>query len=519
MASMRWGDPRRRRRACEGCEFRAALCVLLGGALGCSVPARPQLLVILDTDAPVAGQLFQLLDGGILASPRDGGVPLQISPDATIDTVRIDIIEGATAIDFRDIVAPDPVDWPISFGVPPSRTGAKRRARIRAFRGFFASPGMLTGPDMLKGAATLEPPAEVTIDRLVDLPEPDEGIERLSLILAEDCLGIPSSPLNGTTCIDKDRLSAAPSEGLTAVSDAVPSSVVGSWPGAAAVPCSRPASPGQVCVPGGFTILGELSFAGIADGVLLDPVPLHPVLLAPFFMDQDEFTVKRFRALNGFKGAPPTSPSVGSPYDPAYAFCTWAASGHDDLPVNCVDWASASLACTLSGGTLPTEAQWEHAARGRGQRRLYPWGDEDSTCCTASASRVGVPPSEGGPAVECGPASGIQVVGSHPLATSCGGLGDVSRDGVFDLGGSVSEAMLDNLRPFDAPCWTHVGIATDPVLCDDPTSAEHAMRGGYWNGGLSVALTPLRQGYPVGPAKDVYGNAASGFRCVYPGGS
>ena len=238
-------------------------------------------------------------------------------------------------------------------------------------------------------------------------------------------------------------------------------------------------------------------------------------------MDRTEFTVARLRALQGFPSSmSPTPPSAATPdMNPFEAYCTWTPTGNDALPVNCIQWEAAQRACSLSGGTLPTEAQWEHAARGRGRRFLYPWGNAAATCCAASASREGVPPSQGGPAVECGAmgGSGIEPVGSHSDAQPCQGIADVSLDGVLDMGGSVSELLLDHAAPFDAPCWSAPGIATDPA-CLDAAYTDQSARGGYWNGGLAVTLSPLRQIGPQ-PSGEVSGNAGSGFRCVYPGGT
>jgi formylglycine-generating enzyme required for sulfatase activity len=473
--------------------------VLVAGCSSQGTPL-PQVVLVVDTDAPVSGQLLQ--------HP-------EMSPDAAIDTVRVDVINGTNVIDFRDLVVSEPSDWPLSFGIAPQKGApSSLRVRVRAFRGFFAQAGTLGM------TATLEPPKEVTIDRLVDVPLPIQGVLTLQIVLREDCLGVPSSSLDGTTCVDADHMSAPISSGTAIVAEE-PASLVGTWSGALAVPCAAPAPAGQTCIPGGFSILGELSFAGIADGLLLDSVPLRPVMLDPFYMDTTEFTVGRFRKLANFPaGMLPSPPSAANTAaDPGLAFCTWDTTGkNDDKPVNCIGWDGAKLACSKAGGLLPSEAQWEHAARGRGQRRLYPWGDDASTCCTSSAARVGVPPSMGGPAVECGPASGIEPVGSHPASSSCNGLGDVSRDGVLDLAGSVSEALLDNAAPYSASCWNAPGIAKDPT-CVDASLTDHSMRGGYWNGGLAIGLAPLRSSYPKLAAPGVSGNSASGFRCVYPGGS
>jgi formylglycine-generating enzyme required for sulfatase activity len=453
---------------------------------------RPQLLVVIDTDAAAVGQ--------VLLDPT-------LSGDATVDTVRVDAIDSAgRPFDLRDFVAPEAVDWPISFGVaaPEVSASGSVRLRIRAFRGAFAQAGDLNG------VSTLDPRPEVTIDRLVDLAVPGEGIEGVRVVLSLDCLGVPTSFLPpATTCIDAAAEAASPGAGVELLGDAeVPASVVGSAPHAREVACAVPAGDGQVCIPGGLSILGELGFSGIADGyVLLDSVPLRPVRLSPFLLDRTELTVGRFRPLvqaGTFDGElPPQHDDAAA----ATQFCTWlgpADDANDALPLNCVGWATAARACELLGGGLPTEAQWEHAARGRGQRRLYPWGEQDPTCCATSASRQGTPDV----AVECA-GQGIEPAGSHPRTAECQGLGDVSRDEVLDLAGSLVEALRDKFRPFDAACWQATGVALDP-LCADDSASSHAGRGSYWNGGLATTAAPLRRVF-------VDGSAGEGFRCAFPG--
>jgi hypothetical protein len=133
---------------------------------------------------------------------------------------------------------------------------------------------------------------------------------------------------------------------------------------------------------------------------------------------------------------------------------------------------------------------------------LYPWGNEDATCCATSASRQATP----GLIFNCA-GVGIEPVGSHPPTASCNGLGDLSRDGVVDMEGSVGEAMADGLDPYDAPCWTATGILQDPV-CQDSMAPGHASRGSNWYSDLNVT-TASRFLWSDTP------DLGQGFRCAY----
>lgn len=462
------------------------------GAAGCAegAAARPQIVLVVDTDTPVPG----------LVRDRDD---IDYSGDAAVDTLRVDVLEPAAPS--RTFVAPEVADWPISFGVVVPRGVSSIRLRLRAFRSQFAAAGLQGDEE------TLDPPPGVTIDRIVDLAQVNDGIARRLVRLHGDCFGArPSFGSPPETCVDGASRAGAPTDAITTLSDdELPATTVGSWAASRALPCSEPAPEGAVCIPGGVTILGHQAFVGWGDGSsTVDAVPLVAVRLSPFFLDRTETTVGTLRSHIAEISTPPIV--AGDPAVTAGEYCTWLGAddgANDALPVNCVTYATAEAACAALGGALPTEAQWEHAARGRGQRRLFPWGDEPASCCVTSASRKGPPDI----AVECGPAQGIQPVGSHPAGPECGGLGDESRDGVLDLGGSVVEAMRDALQPFDAPCWSEPdGLRVDPSCTAD--SPARSARGGFWNGGLQATAAPFRVAFaPQRPSQ--------GFRCAYPAGA
>lgn len=477
----------------------ASICFAACASESCSstVSPGPQLLVVIDTDAPVVGQLADHAD---------------LSPDAAIDTLRIEVFDANDQIiDQRLLVVPDESNWPVSFGIrlPDGGWVSNVRVRARAFRGLFAVPG-----DQAR-VRTLDPRPEVTIDRVVDLTMPTDGELRVGVLLTMDCMGVlPSFLAPATTCTDASHPSSPPSSGVTVLGGPNPTKA-GTWTGAKEIACSASGDDGHACIPGGFSLLGETSFVGAATLPAFEPVPLRPVRLSPFLIDVTEFTVGEFRTLvrsGAFKGTLPATRVANDPCvtidDRCWNFCTWLGpsdSSHDSLPLNCVTWDTASAVCKLSGGSLPSEAQWEHAARGRGQRRIYPWGNDTPECCTSSAARVGA-----SQILTTCPGSGPEPIGSHPASDSCGGLGDVSRDGVLDLGGSLTEALVDSFAAYADPCWQSTGVPLDPV-CVVGGSKGHSARGGYWNSGIQFTAAPWRQRYGDTPS------VIDGFRCVYPG--
>src|SRR5579872_7356740 len=468
---------------------RCVTAIVVGASVACrDINPRAQLVVYVDTDAHVAGELAERQD---------------VFPDATVDTLRVEVLDADDhASDTHTFVVSDRSSWPLSFGVAATSPGAAAvKMRIRAFRGSFASPG--TELD----AATLDPPPEVTIDRLVEIEFPATAVARVEVTLREDCMGSPATYApSSATCLDGDHPRASPADGIAALAGPPPPSVVGTWAGAIDVPCAASPSPDSICVPGGFTILGDLAAVG-ANAALeaAEPVPLRPTLVSPFLLDRLEFTVGRLRALaQSGRLAAEDLPTPSDPTDPTNRDCTWLgadATQNDDLPVNCISDSAAKNACQRVGGQLPTEAQWEHAARGRGQRRDYPWGNVEPLCCSLSVGR-----EDAGCA-----GNGVEPVGSHPMRADCaGGTGDESRDHVFDLAGSVGEMLSDAPQSYDAPCWTQSAILRDPTCVGAPT-VPRAARGTNFTAGIGTAFLALRRSSAPGPTQ--------GFRCAYAGGT
>ena len=137
-------------------------------------------------------------------------------------------------------------------------------------------------------------------------------------------------------------------------------------------------------------------------------------------------------------------PVAGAPSGPATA--TAPAAAEDRLPMANVTWADAQAFCRWAGGRLPSEAEWEKAARGTDGRE-YPWGDE-ALCDRANWGNF-----DGE-----GPCAGRNP--GHPVAVGQFPEG-ASPYGVLDLGGNVWEWVADR---YDDDTAAVVSPASSPAL-------------------------------------------------------
>lgn len=151
------------------------------------------------------------------------------------------------------------------------------------------------------------------------------------------------------------------------------------------------------------------------------------VFVRPFLIDVREVTVDAYAACVAAGGctAPWTTirwEAVKSKHREWWsAACNEGRADRGEHPVNCVDWHQASAYCAWAGKRLPTEEEWEWAARNGSDGTAYAWGEGEP------AAR----PCWSGQGSETGPREGTCPSGSHP--------GDATRAGVRDLAGSVSE--------------------------------------------------------------------------------
>lgn len=192
--------------------------------------------------------------------------------------------------------------------------------------------------------------------------------------------------------------------------------------------------------------------------------PLHTIcIFEPFWLDKFEVTQAQFTEFGGVAASPFAFPGP-------------------NRPVEQITWVEARDYCIARGGRLPTEAEWEYAARGP-DNWTYPWGGgfaETNTVFTANSGR------------------GTKDVGSKPL----GG----SWVGAHDMSGNVWEwtSSQDRGYPYDA------GDGRESDNAD--SNIRHVVRGGAWN-----VDDPASLGTTVRLSRfTVSSDSSTGFRCMRP---
>ena len=123
------------------------------------------------------------------------------------------------------------------------------------------------------------------------------------------------------------------------------------------------------------TLCGASWEMGSPEGVgEADESPRHPVEQPSFRLQETELTLPAWSACV----------AAGACFeyeeDAGLELCNREVQGDDpEQPINCIDWDQAEQVCAFVGGRLPSEAEWEFAARNRGTDDTYPWGDAEPT--------------------------------------------------------------------------------------------------------------------------------------------
>jgi formylglycine-generating enzyme required for sulfatase activity len=208
--------------------------------------------------------------------------------------------------------------------------------------------------------------------------------------------------------------------------------------------------------------------------------PVHTVYLETFYIHQTEVTNGTYAQCVAEKICPLPKQTRSRTRSAYYGNPVF-----DDYPVIHVTYGAASSYCRWAGGRLPTEAEWEKAARGV-DGRLFPWGDQVPTTEKANyqASRH----------------SDTVAVGSY--------LEGASPYGVLDMGGNVWEWVFDW---FD-PVYYRISPVENP---QGPLNGERRiMRGGSWYNPIDGIRTVGRAS-----TRPAQGLETLGFRCAFDVGN
>jgi formylglycine-generating enzyme required for sulfatase activity len=133
-----------------------------------------------------------------------------------------------------------------------------------------------------------------------------------------------------------------------------------------------PPPAGMVLIPAGEFWMGRTHTASLEQAIILerdrrDDQPAHKIQVDAFYIDAHEVTNSEYQ-----RYADATRGAVKPWHWPGGK----VAASDERLPVTNVSWTEADSYCRAAGKRLPTEAEWERAARGGLDRKRYPWGDE-----------------------------------------------------------------------------------------------------------------------------------------------
>ena len=261
------------------------------------------------------------------------------------------------------------------------------------------------------------------------------------------------------------------------------------------VPTTPAVSEGMVLIPAGSFEMGSEDEEAWAH-----EQPVHTVHLDAFYMDVYEVTNAQYKA---FLDANPQWQKeniedrfrddnyllywTGADYQASYH------AGRPDYPMTQVSWYAAMAYAEWAGKRLPTEAEWEYAARGGLAGKKYPWGDAEPTPADANYNQ--------------------HICDIAPVGQSA-----ANGYGLYNMAGNVTEWCLD---AWDADFYAVSENSRNPIaggktvqelrenFTTIPTDSKRVMRGGDWYFDAQKLRVAFREGFAPTLSSDNFG-----FRCV-----